>query len=363
MMTNRPSYPMPPEGPLESFRRGLVIPAHPLALTDKRNLDERRQRALSRYYLDAGAGGLAVGVHTTEFAIHDPGVGLYRPVLELAMAVVRESRPVDAAGSPVMVAGLIGRTDQALGEAALARELGYHLGLLGLGGLGEADERELLTHARAVAEVIPLLGFYLQPAAGGRILSEGFWRELAGIPNLVGIKIAPFNRYHTLAVVRGVAESGRHSQVTLYTGNDDAILMDLLTEYRIETESGPVSLGVEGGLLGHWAYWTRRAVEHLEECRRARRRAQIPSGLLTLAAQVTEANEAVFDPGNSFRGCIAGILYVLVRSGLLAGVYPLGAAEGLSPGQVGKIDRIIERYPHLTDQEFVRENLEGWLSP
>ena len=265
--------------------------------------------------------------------------------------------------SPVMVAGIIGETGQAVREAALARELGYNLGLLGLGALREAEETKLLSHARAVAEVIPLMGFYLQPAVGGRILSERFWRGLAEIPNLVGIKIAPFNRYYTLAVVRAVAESGRAGEVALYTGNDDSILTDLLTEYRVETESGSVNLGIVGGLLGHWAYWTRRAVEQLEECRAARKRETVPGRLLTLAAQVTESNEAVFDPENSFRGCISGVLYVLTRSGLVSGVYPIGDGEVLSLGQAGKIDRIIERYPHLIDHDFVQENLERWLAP
>jgi len=361
-MASKGPYPFPPEEVLQDFRGGLVIPAHPLALTEERRLDERRQRALSRYYLAAGAGGLAVGVHTTEFKIHEPGVGLYRPVLELAMSVAREHR-APASGLPVMVAGIIGRTAQAVREAALARELGYHLGLLGLGALREAGEVELLAHARAVAEVIPLMGFYLQPAVGGRVLSEGFWRGLAEIPNLVGIKIAAFDRYFTLEVVRAVAESGRGQDITLYTGNDDAILTDLLTDYRIQTEAGPVSIGMAGGLLGHWAYWTRRAVEQLQQCRDARAAGQVPGRLLTLAAQVTEANEAVFDPDNSYRGCISGILYVLAASGLLAGVYPLGDGEALSPGQARKIDRIIEGYPHLIDHDFVRENLQGWLSP
>jgi hypothetical protein len=342
----------------EALHHGLVIPAHALALTENRSLDERRQQALSRYYLEAGAGGLAVGVHTTEFRIHDPAVGLYGPVLELAMRVAREA----PGPAPVMVAGVIGDTAQAVREAETARGLGYDLGLLGLGALRDADEPRLLEHARAVAEVIPLMGFYLQPAAGGRVLAESFWRRLSEIPNLAAIKIAPFNRYYTLSVVRAVAESGRAKEIALYTGNDDSILVDLVTEYRVETAQGPVTLSIVGGLLGHWAYWTRRAVEQLAACRAAREERRVPAELLTLAAQVTESNEAVFDPEHSFRGCISGILYVLARSGLVAGVYPIGDGEELSAGQARKIDRIVERYPHLTDQEFVRENLPRWLT-
>ena len=356
-------FPKAPEWIMRRLRTGMVIPAHPLALTRDRTLDESHQRALSRYYLDAGAGGLAVGVHTTEFAIHDPKVGLYRPVLELALETVRSWKsPGAATDPPLMVAGVIGETAQAVGEAETARELGYHVGLLGLGALKGYSDEQLAEHARQVARVLPIMGFYLQPAVGGRILSESFWRRLAEIPNLVAIKMAPFNRYYTLAVIRAVAAAGRAGEVALYTGNDDSILVDLLTRYQIATEKETVSLEVAGGLLGHWAYWTRRAVEQLEQVRSARRSATVPAELLTLAAQVTESNEAVFDPENGFRGCIAGILYVLASSGLVAGVHPLGAEEGLSPGQAQRIDAVKVRYPHLIDDTFVRDNLDRWLA-
>ncbi len=355
-------YPMPQGARLAAFRRGTVIPAHPLALTGSGSLDEPHQRALSRYYLDAGAGGLAVGVHTTEFAIHDPRVGLYQPVLELAVQTARawngSGRP-----APIMIAGVIGRTDQAVAEAQTARSLGYDIAMIGLGALPEADDAELLAHARKVAHVMPIMGFYLQPAAGGRLLSEGFWRALAEIPNLAGIKIAPFNRFYTLSVVRAVCESGRSSEVALYTGNDDSILVDLLTDYEVATDRGPVRTGMVGGLLGHWAYWTRRAREQLEEVRAARASGAVPPRLLTLAAQVTESNAAVFDPEHDFRGCISGILYTLSRTGLVAGVHPLGEGERLASGQAGRIDRIADRYPHLVDEQFVRENLSRWLAP
>ncbi len=362
-MISSHDFPPPPNEVAETLRAGLVIPAHPLALNEDGSLDESHQRALSRYYLDCGAGGLAVGVHTTEFAIHDLKVGLYRPVLELAMETVRTWKPLVAASDhPVMIAGIIGKTDQAVREAQLARDLGYHVGLLGLGALKGYSDAQLVDHARQVAKVLPIMGFYLQPAVGGRILSEEFWRRLAEIPNLTAIKMAPFNRYYTLAVIRAVASAGRAGEVALYTGNDDSILVDLLTQYEVALEHGTVALEIVGGLLGHWAYWTKRAVEQLEQVRSAKRSGVVAPELLTLAAQVTESNEAVFDPEHSFQGCISGILYVLKRSALVAGVHPLGEGEGLSPGQAEKIDAVIARYPHLIDHGFVRENLDRWLA-
>jgi hypothetical protein len=302
-------------------------------------------------------------VHTTEFAIHDPKVGLYRPVLELAMETARAWKPLAAVSAhPVMVAGIIGKTAQAVREAELARELGYDVGLLGLGALKGYSDAQLVDHARQVARVLPIMGFYLQPAVGGRILSEDFWRRFAEIPNLAAIKMAPFNRYYTLAVIRAVASAGRAGEVALYTGNDDSILIDLLTRFEFALEKGTVKLEIAGGLLGHWAYWTKRAAQQLEQVHSAKRSGVVPSELLTLAAQVTESNEAVFDPEHSFQGCISGILYVLKSSGLVTGVHPLGEGEGLSPGQAEKIDTVISRYPHLIDHDFVRENLDRWLA-
>jgi len=344
------------------FRAGTVIPAHPLSLTENLSLDERHQRALTRYYLDSGAGGLAVGVHTTEFKIHEPEVGLYRPVLELAAATAADWCRRRRLPRPFMIAGITGGTDRALAEAALAAASGFDAGLLSLGGLPEADEAELVRHARRVAELIPVMGFYLQPAVGGRLLSEDFWRRLAEIENLVGIKIAPFDRYHTLSVVRAVAASGRAGEVALYTGNDDNILPDLLTSYEVATADGPVALRIVGGLLGHWAYWTLRASEQLASVHEAVASGSIPARLLTLGAQVTESNRAVFDPEHGYRGCISGILYVLSRSGLVAGVRTLGEKEELSPGQAKRIDAVVRAYPHLTDEEFVAGRLSEWLA-
>jgi dihydrodipicolinate synthase/N-acetylneuraminate lyase len=333
------------------LREGVAIPAHPLALTAGRKLDERRQRALTRYYLAAGAGGVAVGVHTTQFEIREPRFGLYEPVLELAM---EELRGTDA----IKVAGIAGPTAQAVREAELAARRGYDAGLLSMGALRESSIRELLAHARAVAEVIPLFGFYLQPAVGGRILPYEFWREFAAIERVAAIKIAPFNRYQTLDVLRAVADSGRAGEIALYTGNDDSIVTDLLTPFRF----GETTLRIAGGLLGHWAVWTLRAVRMLERIHADVRaeRALAPSWL-TLAAETTAANAALFDVANGFRGCIAGIHEVLRRQGLLAGRWCLNPDEDLSPGQAGEIDRVCRAYPHLNDDAFVREHLDEWL--
>jgi dihydrodipicolinate synthase/N-acetylneuraminate lyase len=330
----------------QHLKQGHVIPAHPLALNAARKLDERRQRALTRYYLDAGAGGIAVGVHTTQFAIREPKSGLFRPVLELAMEEMRQ-RPV------AKIAGVCGLTPQAMQEAEIAVSLGYDAALLSMGALRDATVPQLIEHARAVAKVIPVIGFYLQPSVGGRLLPYSFWRQFAEVDNVVAIKIAPFNRYQTLDVVRAVVESGRAGEIGLYTGNDDNIIIDLLTEFNF----GGVSTRFVGGLLGHWAVWTKTAVAQLSSTRAG---APTPS-LLTLAQQVTDANAALFDPANQFRGCIAGLHEILRRQGLLEGIWCLDPEEGLSPGQSEEIDRVCRAYPHLTDDQFVQEHLDKWL--
>lgn len=335
-----------------------------MALTARRTLDERRQRALTRYYLDAGAGGVAVGVHTTQFAIRHPKVGLYRPVLELAGETIT-AREAGRPGSLIRIAGIAGRTRQAVGEAAIAADLGYHLGLLSLGALPRSSDRELLAHARAVSDVIPLMGFYLQPAVGGRRLGYGFWRRLTELENLLAIKVAPFNRYDTWDVMRAVADSGR--PIALYTGNDDSILVDLLTTYPVLPPGAkrPVRVRMKGGLLGHWAFWTRQAVQlhrrvqHLFAIRRSS--LNLPGGLLGLATHITDANGAIFDAAHGFRGCIPGIHEILRRQGLLLGRWCLDPREELSPGQLREIDRVCASYPHLADDEFVRERLDEWL--
>ncbi len=344
----------------EVLRRGVVIPASPLALDVQRRWDERRQRALWRYYSAAGAGGIAVGVHTTQFAIRDPQIGLFRPLLELAQ---EEFDRLDATRPEplVRIAGICGDTQQAVSEAELAKGLGFHAGLLSLSALRDADDDALIAHCGRVAEVIPLVGFYLQPAVGGRVLSYRFWRRFAEIQSVVAIKIAPFNRYQTLDVVRAIAESGR-DDIALYTGNDDNIVLDLLTPYRLRVGDKRVERRMVGGLLGHWAVWTKRAVELLERCHAAAREDTIPADLLRLAVEVTDCNAAFFDAANGFRGCIAGIHEVLRRQGLLEGIWCLDPNETLSPGQAEEIDRVIRSYPHLHDDAFVAEHLHEWLS-
>jgi hypothetical protein len=336
----------------ERLARGLVIPAHPLALTPERRFDERRQRALTRYYVAAGAGGLAVGVHTTQFAIRDPRVALYRPVLELAAETARE-----ATERPVLVAGISGRTRQAVAEGQLAAELGYDAGLLSLAALTDADEAELEQHSREVAAVIPLFGFYLQPAAGGRVLDLGFWRRFVEIDGVVAIKVAPFDRYQTLDVVRAVVEAGREREIALYTGNDDTILLDLLSEYRLDRRS----VRFAGGLLGQWAVGTQKAAQLLEDVKRWRGDANVPAAAMTLATEITDTNAALFDARNGFAGSITGIHEILRRQGLMAGRWCLDPEEDLSPGQLDEIDRVHAAYPHLHDDEFVAEHLDDWL--
>lgn len=327
----------------------MVIPAHPLALDARRRLDERRQRALTRYYLDAGAGGIAVGVHTTQFAIRSPKVGLYRPVLELATETISEWE-LRRDRTVLRVAGVIGRTPQALREARIARDLRFDVALLSLGALPHASVAGLIAHCRRVSEVIPLMGFYLQPAVGGRVLPYEFWRRFVQLDNVVAIKVAPFDRYATLDVMRAVADAGRAKDIALYTGNDDNIVADLCSEYQ--------GVRFSGGLLGQWACWTRKAVQLVKATRG--RRGMTP-GLARLASAITDANAAIFDAANGFRGCIPGIHEVLRRQGLLRGRWCLDPREELSRGQAREIDRVMGAYPELQDNEFVASRLDGWL--
>jgi dihydrodipicolinate synthase/N-acetylneuraminate lyase len=343
-----------------AFQKGVVIPALPLALDKNRHLDERRQRALIRYYLSAGAGGVAVAVHTTQFAIRQPGIGLYSPLLQLAEEEF-ERFSAESAKPIVRVAGVIGTTGQASGEAEEALKYGYNAVLLSLAAFKDAPNSTIIGHCKTIAEIMPVIGFYLQPAVGGRRLDTDFWREFAAIENVVAIKIAPFNRYQTADVVRGVVESGRADEIALYTGNDDNILVDLLTEYRIQSNGITVSKRIAGGLLGHWAVWTRSAVRLLDDVHNGMFDNDTRKALI-LANKITDCNSAFFDAANDFRGCIAGLHEVLMRQGLLEGVWTLDRDERLSPGQREEINRVYAAYPELNDDTFVKENLGKWMS-
>ena len=335
---------------------GTVLPAHPLALDANRKLDKIHQRALTRYYIDAGSGGLAVGVHTTQFAIRE--VGLYRPVLELAADTAANwtTRPL------ALVAGVSGPTKQALAEADTARGIGYHAGLLSLAAMRSASEDEIVTHCRSVAREIPLVGFYLQPAVGGVVLSANFWRRFAQIENVVAIKIAPFNRYRTLDVLRGVLAASALDRIALYTGNDDHILLDLLLPFDLRENGVAIRTHIRGGLLGHWSVWTATAIKQFEMCKAARGKAAVSADLLGLDARITDCNSAFFDTANNFHGCIAGCHEVLRRQGLMAGTWCLDPAEGLSPGQLQEIDRVYNEHADLSDDDFVAANLQKWLA-
>jgi len=335
---------------------GAFIPAHPLALTSERKLDERSQRALTRYYIDAGVGGIAVGVHTTQFEIRE--FNLYEKVLSLAIEETKLARVPDGF---IKVAGICGELSQALREAEFARNTGYDLGLLSMGGLSHLTEDQLLERAEKVAEVIPLFGFYLQPAVGGRIFSYQFWERFANIPNVYAIKLAPFDRYCTIDVVRAVCHSPRNEEIALYTGNDDNIVNDLLTTFQFTVNGKKVEKKIVGGLLGHWAVWTKKAVELFETIKVVQNQNFISKELLTLGQEITDTNSAFFDSHHQFKGSIAGINEVLTRQGLLKGNWCLMDHEVLSPGQSEEIDRVYNMYPHLNDDEFVKANLSKWL--
>jgi dihydrodipicolinate synthase/N-acetylneuraminate lyase len=345
---------------IAKLNKGIVIPALPLALKSNLKLDERRQRALMRYYLDSGAGGVAVAVHTTQFAIRKPEIGLYSPLLELANEefsrfTTRTKKPV------IRIAGVIGKTQQAISEARLAVEYGFHAVLLSLAAFKDSPNDEIIKHCKTVAEIIPVIGFYLQPAVGGRKLDVSFWREFARIQNVIAIKMAPFNRYQTFDVVRGVIESGRSDEIALYTGNDDNILVDLLSEYSINNGKRDVKKCIVGGLLGHWAVWTHSAVKLLDAVHKGEYDNDIKR-TLAHANRITDSNAAFFDAANNFAGCIVGLHEVLRRQGLLEGLWTLDKDEVLSPGQKEEIDRVYAAYPELNDDAFIAENIDNWLS-
>ena len=344
----------------QKVKAGVVIPAMPLALNPDRSFDDKHQRALARYYIDAGAGGLAVGVHSTQFQIREPEIGLFEPILSLV------SKAVDVYGEPesaiLKIAGICGRTDQGLKEAELALDYGYHSGLLSLAAFAADDIPTMIDHCKKIAQVIPLFGFYLQPSVGGRVLPYDFWRKFAEIENVLAIKIAPFNRYQTFDVVRAVCDAGREDEIALYTGNDDNIVLDLLTTYRIQSESGEKTVRIVGGLLVHWAVWTQKVVDQMAQIHAlTENRLPIPPYLLSLAQEITDANAVIFDAANNYKGCIPGIHEVLRRQGLFQGTWCLDENEKLSPGQAEQIERVYRSYPHLNDDDFVGENLKRWL--
>jgi len=349
-----------PTDSLNVLRRGAVIPAHLLALDKNRQLDMRRQKALARYYLDAGSGGLAVGVHSTQFAIRE--TGLYEPVLKLAMEAAMEWVPLGGKRSLFMIAGFAGKTTQAVQEAQIARGLGYQAGLLSLAAMKGSSEDELIGHCEAVAKVMPLVGFYLQPAVGGIDLPASFWQRFAQIENVVAIKMAPFNRYRTLNVIRGVVDAHAEERVTLYTGNDDHIVLDLVTPFAVRRNERDITVRIKGGLLGHWSVWTRNAVQLLERVHQAIAAGRIDDELLALDSKVTDCNSAFFDVAHDFHGCIAGCHEVLRRQGILENILCLDPHEGLSPGQAEEITRVHDAYPDLHDDAFVKNNLERWLA-
>lgn len=348
-----------PQNVFTALNKGVVIPALPLALNRHRKLDERRQRALLRYYLEAGSGGIAVAVHTTQFAIRSPKIDLFKPILEIAKEEFDNFSLIT--GKPVIrISGVIGRTEQAVKEAQFALMNGFHAILLSLAAFQNDSNQLIIAHCRVIADIIPVIGFYLQPAVGGRKLDVNFWREFAQIENVIAIKMAPFNRYQTLDVVRGVVESGRAGQIALYTGNDDNIVVDLLTEYQISYGSILYSKRIVGGLLGHWAVWNRSAVKLLERIHGGELDHDVQQSL-KLANKITDTNAAFFDPANNFAGCITGLHEVLRRQGLLEGLWTLDENEVLSPGQKDEIERVYLAYPELNDDAFVRENKDRWL--
>jgi dihydrodipicolinate synthase/N-acetylneuraminate lyase len=345
----------------QKVKKGVVIPAMPLALNPDRSFDEKHQRALIRYYIDSDVGGIAVGVHSTQFQIRQPEIGLFKPVLNLV------SKTIDAYCKPesgiLKIAGICGKTEQALKEAEFAVENDYHAGLLSLAAFADDDIQTMIDHCEKIAQVMPIFGFYLQPSVGGRILPYAFWRKFAEIDNVLAIKIAPFNRYQTFDVVRAVCDAGRENDIALYTGNDDNIVVDLLTNYRIQSERGEKAVRIVGGLLGHWSVWTKNVVDLIIQIHDLTEN-QLPifPQLLSLAQEITDANAVIFDAANNYSGCIPGIHEVLRRQGLFQGIWCLDENEKLSPGQAEEIDRVYSSYPHLNDDTFVRENLARWLN-
>lgn len=347
------------EKALEILKSGTVIPATPLALDENRNFDEYSQRLLMKYYLNCGVGGIATAVHSTQFEIRDPEVQLFEPILKLVSDEIANFE--NKTGKVIVkVAGVCGKTEQAVKEAELAKKYGYDAVLLSPGGLNDLPESELIERTKAVAAVMPVIGFYLQTAVGGRRFSYNYWQQICEIPNVVAIKAAPFNRYMSLDVARAAALSSRSDEITLYTGNDDNIVIDLLTTYKFDVDGKHYEKGFEGGLLGHWSVWTKRAVELFEKCKQEKGKDSISAEMLSLANAVTDSNAVLFDGANGFAGCIPGLHYVLKKQGLMKTLNCINPNEVLSCGQAEEIERIYDMYPSLVDDDFVKENIESW---
>lgn len=347
------------EKALGILKKGTVIPATPLVLDENRKIDEKGIRLLMKYYLNCGVGGIATAVHTTQFEIRKPEIALFDPILKI---VSEEIDGFEKKNNKVIVkvAGVCGAAEQAVREAETAKKYGYDAVLLSPGGLNSLSEAELIERTARVAEIMPVIGFYLQTAVGGRVFSYDYWEKICATENVAAIKCASFNRYQTLDVVRAAAMSERSGEITLYTGNDDNIVIDLLTEYSFDKNGKTVKRGFDGGLLGHWSVWTKKAVEIFNRIKEEKGKEAVSKEMLTLAAQVTDSNGAFFDTANNFSGCIPGLHEVLRRQGLMKNIYCLNPEETLSKGQVEEIDRVYRAYPHLNDDKFIADNIEAW---
>ena len=346
---------------LKILKAGTVIPATPLALDEYRSFDEYSQRLLMKYYLNCGVGGIATAVHSTQFEIRDPEVELFEPILKLVSEEIDDFEK-KTGKVIVKVAGCCGKTTQAVNEAQLAKKYGYDAVLLSPGGLNDLSEDEMIERTKAVAEVMPVIGFYLQTAVGGRHFSYSYWQRLCEIPNVVAIKAASFNRYMSQDVARAAALSSRSDEITLYTGNDDNIVIDLLTTYKFDVDGKHYEKGFDGGLLGHWSVWTKKAVELFNLCKQEKEKGNISAQMLSLANAVTDTNAVLFDGANGFAGCIPGLHYVLKRQGLMKSLNCINPDEKLSSGQEQEFERIYSMYPQLFDDDFVKENIESWKS-
>ncbi len=344
------------EKALEILHAGTVIPATPLMLDSNRKFDKAMQKRLTRYYLEAGVGGIATAVHTTQFEIRKPEINLYETVISSVMDTINEYEE-ETGKVIVKVAGVCGDIEQATKEATLAKNLGFDAVLLSTGGLDSWSEDALVERAKVIAGIIPVILFSMQTAVGGRKFSYAYWEKAAEIEGVVAVKCASFNRYQTHDIVRAMTLSSRADKIALYTGNDDNIVIDLATEYVFEADGETKRAEIVGGLLGHWCAWTKKAVEIFHGIKSGEIKGE---KLLSLAAAVTDTNSAFFDTTNNFAGCIAGVHEVLRRQGFTDGIYLLNPEEQLSDGQFEEIDRVYRMYPELNDDAFAKEFIANY---